>query len=137
MDTIDFSHLKDEPVVQSMVAKLATDQTSGRMTPLPAGSFPKLKDTMLSRAIIEQDESSANSNLGSLSGPSEEAQGSSLVDVPEAVALSHADTIGAQKAWKEVLTPDKATATATANSTAATTTTTSGKAAQLSVAKVS
>ena len=81
-----------------------------------------MRNHVFSRAIIEQDESSANSHLGSLSGPSEEAQGSSLV--PDAVAL----------------TPDKATATATANSTAATTTTTtttSGKAAQLSVAKVS
>ena len=91
-----------------------------------------MRNHVFSRAIIEQDESSANSHLGSLSGPSEEAQGSSLV--PEADALSHADTIGAQKAWKEVLTPDKATTTATANSTAATTT--SSKATPLSVAKV-
>ena len=73
-DTLDFSHLKDESAVQATdQADQATDQITGGKTPLPAGSFPQLKNPVLSRSLIEKTESSANSHLGSLSGPSEEA----------------------------------------------------------------
>ena len=74
VDTLDFSHLKDESAVQATdQADQATDQITGGKTPLPAGSFPQLKNHVLSRSLIEKTESSANSHLGSLSGPSEEA----------------------------------------------------------------
>ena len=79
---------------------------------------------MLSRSPIECEESSANTNLGSLSGPSEEAkQGSSLVFVDVPVSVAH-------------LIPEDATAATKANTTAADTAITSGKATPLSVANM-